>query len=92
MKLGTINGVPITETLAKALITDFKNYSSDFKYALESNDLTRGIQTWYENLSTLGDTGLKIYDAGDIQTLATLFGTSEEKIRDAIKALEKDAT
>ena len=77
----------VTETQARMMIADFKNYSSDFAYEMAQNDLPNAIQAWADALPEIN--GKKIYDESEIQTLADLFGVKADKIQAAVNELSK---
>ena len=77
----------VTETQARMMIADFKNYSSDFAYEMAQNDLPNAIQAWADALPKID--GKKIYDESEISTLADLLGVSADKVQAAVNELSK---
>ena len=77
----------MTETWAQMMIADFKNYSADFAYILNKNDLNNSIKAWAEQILKSG----WYYDS-ELETLATLLGTTVPKIKEILTSLGYDFT
>ena len=77
-----VNNSKLTETQAKMMVGDFKNYSADFAYEMSQNDLPNSVKAW---ANALGDQGW--YLDKDLQVLADALGTDKDKIRDVLKDL-----
>jgi dihydrodipicolinate synthase/N-acetylneuraminate lyase len=72
----------VSAELGAAMLTDFKNNSSELAAELRENDYTAGIKDAYDALRQYGD--IKLVDEQEIKTIAKLLGVNEGKVRDTL--------
>ena len=76
----------MTENMARMMLTDFKNYSSDLAVELAANDFTAGIAAMEDSLQ-IGYDGYqatKFIDESEIQALVEATGKSRDEIWHAL--------
>ena len=78
----------MTEQQARMMITDFKNYSSDFAHEMAMNDLPNAVQAWMDAVQARSG---GLYDSSELDTLAKLLHVKRPEIETEIEALKKDS-
>lgn len=81
----------LTETQARMMIADFKNYSADFAHEMAKNDLGNAIKAWADNARTAAN-GSIVYTDKELQTLASVLGVTVEEVKKTIQDLASSDT
>ena len=79
-----------SEAVAKMMLSDFKNYSTDLAAELEANDFTKGMEKAKESLM-LDAKGNPIIDQRELNALSALWDKNVEDIKEALGLDEKNA-
>ena len=79
----------LTETQARMMIADFKNYSADFAHEMAQNDLANSIRAWAENARTSAS-GAIVYTEQELKTLASVLGVSLEDVKRVLGELDQE--
>ena len=72
----------LTENMARMMLTDFKNYSSDIAVEIAKNDYAAGIEAAVEglNVGLIGFQKTKFIDETELQAISQAAGKSSEEV------------
>lgn len=81
----------LTETQARMMIADFKNYSADFAHEMAKNDLGNSIKAWADSARTAAN-GSIVYTDKELQTLASVLGVTVQDVKKTLTDLANSDT